>query len=72
MRNAVTISLPASLAKEIDAAAKRKGQTRSQFIQESVKRDLFREFLAEARKIGVPMARKAGFYTDEDIFKAFS
>jgi metal-responsive CopG/Arc/MetJ family transcriptional regulator len=72
MRNAVTISLPVALAKEVDSAAKRKGQTRSQFIQESLKRDLFRENLMEARKIGVPLARKAGYYTDEDIFKAVS
>ncbi len=72
MRDAITISLPAELKKKVDAAAKRKGMTRSQYIQESLKRDLFREHLFEARKIGVPLARKAGYYTDEDIFKAVS
>lgn len=72
MRNAVTISLSADLAKQVDAAAKRRGLSRSQFIQESLQRDLFREELYEARKKIVPLARKAGFYTDEDIFKAFS
>jgi metal-responsive CopG/Arc/MetJ family transcriptional regulator len=72
MRNAVTISLPVALAKEVDSAAKRKGQTRSQFIQESLQRDLFREELMEARKTLGPAARRAGLYTDEDIFKAFS
>lgn len=72
MRNAVTISLPADLAKQVDAAAKKKGLSRSQYIQESLKRDLFREHLMEARRIGVPLARRAGYYTDEDIFKAVS
>jgi metal-responsive CopG/Arc/MetJ family transcriptional regulator len=72
MRNAVTISLPSSLAKQLDAAAKRKGMSRSQFVQVSLQNDLFREKLEAARKIGVPYARRAGLYTDEDIFKAFS
>lgn len=72
MRNAITISLPAELAKQVASAAKRRGMTRSQFVQESLKRDLFREELYEARKVIVPLARKAGFYTDEDIFKAIS
>jgi metal-responsive CopG/Arc/MetJ family transcriptional regulator len=72
MRNAVTISLPSGLAKELDAAAKRKGMSRSQFVQVSLQNDLFREKLEAARKIGVPYARRAGLFTDEDIFKAFS
>lgn len=72
MRNAVTISLPSDLATQIDAAAKRKGQTRSQYIQESLRRDLFREHLESVRRVLVPAARRAGFYTDEDIFKAIS
>ena len=72
MRNAVTISLPAELAAQLDAAAKRKGMSRSQFVQESVQKDLFRERLEAARKVIVPLARKAGYYTDEDIFKAVS
>jgi CopG family transcriptional regulator/antitoxin EndoAI len=72
MRNAITISLPNELAKQVDAAAKRKGLTRSQYIQDSLKRDLFREEIVEARKTLVPAARRAGLYTDEDIFKAIS
>lgn len=72
MRNAVTISLPADLAAQLDAAAKRKGMSRSQFVQESVKKDLFRERLDAIRRVAVPAARRAGYYTDEDIFKAVS
>jgi predicted transcriptional regulator len=72
MRNALTISLPAELAKQLDQVAKRLGQTRSQFVQDSVKKSLVREQLEAARKIGVPAARRAGWYTDEDIFRAVS
>ncbi len=72
MRNAVTISLPAEMAEQLDKVAKDLGQTRSQFIQDSVKKSLFREQLEAARKIGVPAARRIGWYTDEDIFKAVS
>ena len=72
MRNAITISLPADLAKEVDAAAKRKGVSRSRLVQELLRKDLFRERLNSIRRLAVPMARKAGFYTDEDVFKAIS
>ncbi len=72
MRNAVTLSFPPELTKQIDAAAKRRGQTRSQYVQEVMKKSLFREQLEAARKVLVPLARKQGFYTDEDIFKAVS
>lgn len=72
MRNAVTISLPPDLAKALDGSAKRRGMSRSQWIQEIVRKSLFRERLESIRRIAVPQARKAGFYTDEDIFKAIS
>lgn len=72
MRNAVTISLPPQLAKELDATAKRKGMSRSLLVQELVKKSLFRERLEVLRRVAVPLARRAGLYTDEDIFKAIS
>ena len=72
MLNAVTVSLPSDLAEQLDAAAKKSGQSRSQYVQDALKSKLFRERLDAARRIAVPAARKAGFYTDEDIFKAVS
>jgi predicted transcriptional regulator len=72
MRNAVTISLPAEMAAKLDQVAKSLGQTRSQFVQDSVRKSLFREQIEAARKSGVPAARRIGWYTDEDIFKAVS
>jgi metal-responsive CopG/Arc/MetJ family transcriptional regulator len=72
MRNAITISLPEDLARDLNAAAKRRGKSRSQYVQDMLKRDLFLEHLDQARQRLVPQARKRGIYTDEDVFKAVS
>ena len=72
MRNAMTISFPPELAKQQDVAVKKNGKSRSRFIQDAVRNQLFREQIESARRIGVPAARRAGWYTDEDIFKAVS
>ena len=72
MRHAVTISLPPILAKDLNAAAKRKGQTRSQYVQEVLKKDLFLEHIDQVRKRLQPIARRRGWYTDEDIFREVS
>jgi metal-responsive CopG/Arc/MetJ family transcriptional regulator len=72
MRDAVTISLPPELAHKLDLAAEGRGISRSQYIQELLKRDLFLEHLEQARKRLVPLARKRGIYTDEDVFRLVS
>jgi metal-responsive CopG/Arc/MetJ family transcriptional regulator len=72
MRNALTISLPPSLATGLEKSAKRQGKTRSQVVQEALQRLLFLEKIDEARQTAVPLARKQGLYTDEDIFKKVS
>jgi metal-responsive CopG/Arc/MetJ family transcriptional regulator len=72
MRNAITISLPPELALKLDAAAQNRGISRSQYIQDMLKRDLFLEHLDQARRWMVPLARKKGIYTDEDVFKIVS
>jgi len=72
MRNALTISLPAALAKSLDASAKRSGKTRSQWVQDAVRKSLFIEHLDRARKELIPSARKQGIFTDEDVFKIVS
>jgi metal-responsive CopG/Arc/MetJ family transcriptional regulator len=72
MRNAVTISLPLELARELNASAKRRGLTRSAVVKEALKHDLFRDHLKDARALAVAAARRQGLYSDEDIFKAVS
>ena len=72
MRNALTISLPESMAKDLDLSARRQKKSRSQLVQAAVQRMLFLEKLDLARKELVPLARKQGIYTDEDVFKLLS
>lgn len=72
MQKSIKLDLPTDLLEEIDAEAKKQGLTRGLYIQNRVEAALFREELMKARKILVPLARRAGFHTDEDIFKAIS
>ena len=72
MRDALTISLPPSLAQSLRLSAKRQGKTRSQVAQEALQRLLFLEKLDLARAEAIPFARKRGIYTDEDVFEAVS
>jgi metal-responsive CopG/Arc/MetJ family transcriptional regulator len=72
MRKNITIALTPQLAKDLDAAAKRKGVSRRLLVQDLVEKSLFRERLEALRRVAVPIARQAGFFTDAAIFKAIS
>lgn len=72
MRNAVTISLPGVLNKSLDAFAKARGVSRSQAVQEFVKRGLAVSEFKALRELALPFARKKGIFTDEDVFKLVS
>lgn len=60
------------MAKELESMAKRRGKTRSAVIRDALKHEFFRDHLEGARKILVPLARKQGIFTDEDVFKLVS
>lgn len=72
MRSTVTVSLPGKMAKDLDALAKKRGLTRSQVIQESLRTMLFNSYLDDFRSWAVPHARAMGIYSDEDVFKIVS
>lgn len=52
--------------------AKRQKRTKSDLAREMLRRNLALEAFEEARKRLVPLAEKAGYLTDEDIFRDFS
>ena len=72
MRTTLTISLPPDLRRNVSRAAKAKHVSESEFVRNAVKRQLWMEAFEESRRKAVPMARAAGIYTDEDVFKIVS
>jgi hypothetical protein len=54
------------------ALVKRSGKSRSQVVQEALRRQIAIERFRNLREKLVPKGRKAGFHTDEDVFRAFS
>lgn len=72
MRETLTISLPEDMRRKINRAAKEEGISQSEFVRIAVKNALFRRALRTARAGLVPLARRKGIYTDEDVFRLIS
>ncbi|MCL4177850.1 MAG: ribbon-helix-helix protein, CopG family [Verrucomicrobia bacterium] len=72
MRATLTVSLPEDLNRALSAMVKRKGISRSQVVQDALRRQLALERFRDLRDRLVPKGGDAGFHTDEDVFKAIS
>lgn len=72
MRATLTVSLPAEMNRQLTALVKRSGKSRSQIVQSALRRQIAIERFRRLRAKFVPKGRKAGFFTDEDVFKAIS
>ena len=72
MRATLTISLPEELSRDLDAFAEATGRSRSQIVQESLRRQLASAQFHSLRRWLVPKARAAGLYTDDDVFREIS
>ena len=72
MRATLTISLPDKVNRELAALVKRSGKSRSQVVQDALRRQIALERFRRLREKLVPKGSKAGFHTDEDAFKAIS
>lgn len=51
---------------------KRTGKSRSQVVQESLRKQIALERFRDLRERLVPKGRRAGMATDEDVFEAIS
>jgi metal-responsive CopG/Arc/MetJ family transcriptional regulator len=72
VRNAVTISLPEALAKELDAASREAGTSRSEIVRDALaKYFMLREFRALRAEFTLAAEAK-GIITDEDVFNRVS
>ena len=72
MRATLTVSLPQDLSRALDEVAAASGRSRSQIVQESLRRQLASEQFHSLRRQLLPKARAAGIYTDEDVFREVS
>lgn len=72
MRNVLSLSLPEQMAKKLNNYAKATGRNKSDILKESLSNYLWEIGFKEARKRLSAKAKKAGFITDDDIFKATS
>ncbi|MCX5898889.1 MAG: CopG family transcriptional regulator [Proteobacteria bacterium] len=72
MRTVLSISLPGKISSELDAFAKSTGRNKSDIVKESICLYLWETKYKAVRKTLGAKAKKAGFVTDEDIFKAVS
>jgi metal-responsive CopG/Arc/MetJ family transcriptional regulator len=72
MRTTLTVSLPEDLNQALTRLVKRKGTSRSQVVQDALRRHIALERFRDLRDRLVPQGGQAGFHTDEDVFKALS
>jgi len=72
MRTTLTVSLPEEISRELAAPVKRSGKSRSQVVQDALRRQLAIERFRNLREKLVPKGARAGFHTDEDVFEAIS
>jgi len=72
MRTTLTVSLPEDLKKALTRMVKRKGTSRSQVVQDALRRQIALERFRDLRDRMVPKGGRAGLHTDEDVFKAIS
>jgi predicted transcriptional regulator len=72
MREALTISLPPEMGKQIRKIAKAEKMPTSVIAREAISRYLLRKEMEAIFKKTSRWAFNAGFETDEDIFKAVS
>jgi len=72
MREALTISLPPEMGKQIRKIAKAEKMPTSVIAREAISRYLLRKEMEAIFKKTSTWAADAGFKTDEDIFRAVS
>jgi len=72
MRKTLTISLPEEIDRGLSVLVKRTGKSRSQVVQESLRKQIALERFRDLRERLVRKGRRAGMATDEDVFEAIS
>jgi metal-responsive CopG/Arc/MetJ family transcriptional regulator len=72
MRETITVSLPASLRKNLDRAVKQDQLNRSDVVRDALRRYFAAREFRKLRGIMVSLAEKRGLFKDEDVFRLVS
>lgn len=72
MRKVITVSLQPELSKKLDRSVKISKTTRSDIVKKALDQYLYQQETNRIRAKLRPYAEKAGFYSEEDIFRAIS
>lgn len=72
MREILTISVDRALKMKVEKAAKRLKVSKSELVKKAIEKYIVKEEFQELRSLLVPHAEKAGYFTDEDVFKDIS
>ncbi len=72
MRKIITVSLQPELSKKLDKSVKTNKTTRSEIIKKALEQYLYRQETNRIRAKLRPYAERAGFYSEEDVFRAIS
>ena len=68
----LTVRIDDELDRLLADLARAQGRSKSELVREMLRRQSSLILLNEVRKHCVPLAEKAGYFTDEDIFRDFS
>jgi metal-responsive CopG/Arc/MetJ family transcriptional regulator len=72
MREILTISLDKALKTKVERAAKQLKVSKSELVKKAIEKYIVKEEFRELRALLIPYAEKAGYFTDEDVFKDIS
>jgi predicted transcriptional regulator len=72
MEEILTIRVPKGTRRRLEAAARARRLTLSQYVREALTTEQFLDAFEAARADLVPQARGLGIYADEDVFKLIS
>ena len=68
----LTIRIPKPLRRDLNRLARSSHQPISDLVRDSLRQYVAAEKFRSLRAAAVPFARRRGFLTDEDVFKAVS
>ena len=72
MRQVITVSLQPELSKKLEKSVKTLKTTRSDIIKRALDQYLYQQETNRLRAKLRPFAEKAGFFSEEDVFRAIS
>ena len=72
MRTVLSVSLSEKMASELDEFAKGTGRNKSDIVKESISLYLWEARFRNVRKSLSRKAKRAGFITEDDVFRAVS